>query len=156
VERLDERDDFIFVGAVAIECDAAGELEGGFVRFGARVREECAVGEGQRFEAFREAQDRFVRVAVADVPELAALFVEHLQQFRMAVAQRRDRDAACEIHVLAAGRVPHARALCTVRHERRGENTGTITSSNVWRVTVEVVMVVPFGFVRGFNRFKFR
>lgn len=64
--------------------------------------------------------------------------------------------------------MPHAKSMYSrpaVSHTREpsprsgtngaGENTGTITSSKVWRFTVRFVMAVPFGFVRG-NRFKFR
>ncbi len=49
----------------------------------------------------------------------------------MTVAERGDGDAAGEIDIIAAFRVPDARAFAAIGDERRGENTGTITSSKV-------------------------
>ena len=131
----------IFSAPYLLDRVAARELQRGFVRFGAGVREERAIGESQVGQALRETQHRRVRVAVADVPELFALLVQHLEQFGMRVAQRRDRDAAGEVDVIACRRCPR----CASRAPRSGTkfagaNTGTITSSKVLRVTLMSVM----------------
>jgi hypothetical protein len=120
MKRLRERDDFEFIRAVALERDAARQLQRGFVRFGARVGEERAVGERQIFQTPGETQHRLVGVAIADVPQLAALLVQHFQQFGMRMTERGDGDAAGEVDIVAALRIPDARAETAIRHEGRG------------------------------------
>jgi hypothetical protein len=83
------------------------------------------------------------------VPELAALFVEHLEQFRMRVAERGHGDAAGEVDVIAPGGVPHARAFARSGTNGAGEKHGTITSSKVWRLTVWSFMANPCGLESG-------
>src|SRR6266702_1914984 len=120
MERLRERDDFEFVRAVTLECDPARQLQRGFVRFGARVGEERTVRESQVFETFGEAQHRLVGVAIADVPQLAALLVQHFQQLGMRMTERGAGNAAGEVDIVAALRIPDARAETAIRHEGRG------------------------------------
>ncbi len=122
MERLCERDDFDFLRTGVVDGVTAREFQRGFVRFRAGVGEERAVRECKIGEASRKAQDRLVGVAIADMPEFLALIVEHFQQFRMRVTQRRYRDTAGEIDIIAAFRVPHAGTESAIRHEiRRGE-----------------------------------
>ncbi len=120
MKRLRERDDFDLLRAMALERDAARQLQCGFIRFRAGVGEERAIGEGQVFETFGETQHRLVGVAIADVPQLAALFVQHFQQFRMRMTERGDGDTAGEVDIVAALRIPDARAETAIRHEGRG------------------------------------
>ena len=123
VERLRERDDLDLVRTELLDRVTAREFQRGFVRFGAGVREKGAIGEGQVGQAFRETQHRRVRVAVADVPELFALLVQHFQQFGMRVAERGDGDAAGEVDIVTAVGVPDARAEAAIGHEiRRSED----------------------------------
>ena len=144
MERLRERNDLDLLGAELLDRVAARQLQRCFVRFGAGVREERAIGESQVGQAFRETQHRFIRVAVADVPELLALIVQHLEQFGMRVAERRHRDAAGEVDVVAAVACPR----CASRRRDPARNSparipGTITSSKVLRVTLMSVMANP-------------
>ena len=95
-----EGDDARALGMAADELIAPRRLDGALDRFGAGIAEEDLVGEGLAHELGGERLLLGNAVEVGDVPELAGLLGQRLDQRRMGVAQRIDGDAAREIEQL--------------------------------------------------------
>ena len=110
VKGVMEGDDFGFVRAMTRGCVVARQLKGGFVGFGAGVHKQHAFGEGGIDDLTPQTQRRFVGEHVAGVPQRFALRFQRVHQRRMAMAQRRHRNTACEINILVALLIPDAAA----------------------------------------------
>ena len=106
MEALVEGDDLGLVGTELVDGVTTGQLEGGFVRFGAGVAEIDLIGKGGGDQLLGQAQGRLVGHHVGEVPQLLTLGFQGLDQFGMAMAQTIDRDPAREIHILAAFLIP--------------------------------------------------
>lgn len=117
VERVIEGDDFGFVRAVAGDGVMTRQFERRFVGLCAGVGEEHPVGEGGVDQFARQAQRRFISEDIAGMPQSLALTLERLDQRRMAVPQRRHRDAAGKIDVLFSLLIPDSAALAAHRHK---------------------------------------
>ncbi|MNS92713.1 hypothetical protein D3C72_1268570 [compost metagenome] len=102
VEGAEARDDARLVRSELGVRVLARQLQGRFVGFRARVAEEGAVGEGRFRQRQRQAQDRLVGVAVAQMPQIIDLLGQHVDQRRMAVTEAVDGDAGGEIEVMLA------------------------------------------------------
>ena len=102
VERALEGDDAVALGLAVRRLILARHLDDAFHRLGAGIGEEHVVGEARGAQplgqplAFRDA------IEVGDVPELLRLLGERLDQMRMRVAERIDRDAGGEIEIAVA------------------------------------------------------
>ena len=99
VEGALEGDQSELLGMAARRMIFAGGLDGAFQRLGAGIREKDIVGEAGVREALGQ-QLRFGNAKeVGDMPELAALVDERLDEMGMAVAQTADRDARAKIEI---------------------------------------------------------
>ena len=119
VKRALEGDDPVAVGPAIDVMIAARRLDGAFQRLGARIAEKDAVGEGRLAQP--AGQFLLVRdfVEVGDVPQLARLRRQRLDEVRMGMAERIDGDAGGEIEI-AFARIGHQpRALAMIEGERR-------------------------------------
>src|SRR5215470_1936638 len=103
---------------------AADQLQRRLVGLGARVGEEHqAVGAQQGEEAFGQGDLALVRKKVGGVGDRAHLAGDRLDDRRVSVAERADRDARDEVGVLPAVSVPDPAAVAA--HERqRGHPVG--------------------------------
>ncbi len=99
------------------EMPAARRLDGAFERLGAGVREEHAVRE--RILDQPPAQRLLPRdlVEVGDVPQLAGLLGERLDQMRMGMAERVHRDPRGEVEILRPVGGIEPRALPALERE---------------------------------------
>src|SRR5690606_33834123 len=120
MEAVAAGDDLVLVRTDIVVRAAPGQLAGRFVGFGAGVDEQHTVREGRRHELGRQAQRRFVGHDVGYMTELLRLTGEYLDQFRVGVTQRVDRDAAGQVDVFATLLVPQARSLPSHRHHIDG------------------------------------
>ncbi len=102
VERAFERHDAETLRVAARRLVLAGHLDGGLVGFGTRIGEEDELREGGLDEAIGQPFAARDLVEVRRVPELAALLAQRLDEVRMRIAERRDRDATAEIEVTIA------------------------------------------------------
>src|ERR1700693_4472842 len=96
----------------------ARELDRRLVGFATRVAEEHAVRAAYRRELVRELFLLGDAVEVGGVNQARALLRDRLSQFRVAVAERVDRDTRERIEVLLAGFVPHPHALAAGKGNR--------------------------------------
>ena len=87
----------------------ARELDRRLVGLGAGVGEEDAIGEGVLAEQLGEVDLLRDVEVVGDVQQRGGLLAHGPDHLGMAVAERRHRDAAGEVEVLLAIRVPDAR-----------------------------------------------
>jgi hypothetical protein len=117
VKRVIESDDFSFVRAVAGDGVMARQFERRLVGLSAGVGEEHPIGEGSVDQFACQAQRRLIGEDVAGMPQGFALAFERLDQRRMAVPQRRHRDAAGKIDVLFSLLIPDPAALAAHRHK---------------------------------------
>ena len=120
MECVQGRDHAEFLGPVVIVRVAAGELEGGFVGFRARVAQKHALGEGRVDELRGKPQRGLVGHPVRYVPERMRLLREHLDDRGVAVPERGHGHAAGEVDVHPPLLVPHPRPGGTHGDERRG------------------------------------
>ncbi len=119
VEGAGEGDDAVLLGMAADEVIAAHGLDGALDSLGAGVAEEDLVGKGQRDKLGGERLLLGDPVEIGDVPHLAGLVGQRLDQSRMGVAQRVDRDAGREIQQPAPVRCLQPDTL-TARKSDRG------------------------------------
>ena len=119
VEAVREGNDFILLFAVKINRGAAGKLQGAFIRFGARVREEDAVEARHLRNLSRKLKGRIVRENVAHVNETGALRFKRLSHGLRRIAERIDGNAAAEIEVGAAFAVVEAALFAAHQNEVR-------------------------------------
>lgn len=120
VKRVIEGDDFGFVRAVAGDGVMTRQFERRLVGLCAGVGEEHPVGEGGVDQFARQTQRRFIGEDVAGMPQGFALAFERLDQRRVAVSQRRHRDAAGKIDVLFSLLIPDPAAFAAHRHKLGG------------------------------------
>ena len=111
VEAPPHADDVAAIARPVLLGPFPGELDGRLVRFGARVREEDAVGEGMLAEEL--GQLRLLRDVkqVGHVEEGRRLLAQGAHDLGVAVAERGHRDPAGKVQVLLAVRVPDPRPL---------------------------------------------
>jgi hypothetical protein len=103
VERVLHGDDF---EAAVERAPLAGELEEGFVGFGAGVAEKDLAAEGQAGEAFGEAGLDGIVEEVRAVHQGGGLVLDGGDDGGVAVAGVADGDAGHEVEILLAGVVP--------------------------------------------------
>ena len=82
--------------------ELAHRLDRALAGLGAGVAEEHGIGEAVGDQPLGQTLLLRDLVEVGDVPELAALLDQRLDQMGMAVAQRRDGDAAGEVEIAVA------------------------------------------------------
>ena len=117
VEGALEGDDAVALRLAAHRLVLARHLDRAFHRLGAGIGEEHHVGEARRAQPLGQPLGLGDAVEVGDVPELLGLLGERLDQVRMGVAERVDRDAGGEIEIaLAVGR-DQPRALAALERE---------------------------------------
>jgi len=97
---------------------ASHQLDRRLVGFGAGVAQEYALRKtGCRDEFLGQSQRRLAVEHIAGMPQLVRLRSQRFDHFRILMAKRVHRDAGAEIHIVAALRVPHPRALAMVEHD---------------------------------------
>ena len=105
VERALEGDEPIALGMALGELIAAHDLDHAFHRFRAGIAEEHEVGKALLAEPRGKLLAVRALEQVRHVPEFCRLFLQRLDQMRMAVPQRIDRDARGKVEIaLAIGR----------------------------------------------------
>ena len=119
VEAVCEGDDLVLLFAEVVKGCAARELQGGFVRFCAGIREEDAVKARERGEVLGKRKRRVVREDVAHVAEAGALLLEGLANGLRGVAEAVHGDAAAKVQIGAAFGVPEAALLAVGEHDLR-------------------------------------
>ncbi len=97
-----EGDDAVALGLAAAKVEAPRHLDAGFHRLGAGIAHEHGLGEGMRHQPVGEALQLLDAEEVGDMPEPGRLLLQRLDQMRVAMAERVDRDAAGEIEKAAA------------------------------------------------------
>ncbi len=102
VEGALEGDDAVALGMALRGMVFPRHLDGGLVGLGPRIGEEDALREGRLAEAPRQLLALRHRVEVGGVPDLPGLGRQRLDQMRMGVAERIDRDARAEIEIAGA------------------------------------------------------
>ena len=115
VEAAEERDDPLPAR------DVARELQRALDRFGAGLAEEAHAGLAERHdrgEPFRERGHLLVPVVARDVQELRRRVLHGLDDPRVRVAGRADRDAGGEVEEAVAVHVPGLGAARVRHHER--------------------------------------
>ena len=112
-----EGDDAVALGVAAHILIAAGDLDGAFHRLGAGIAEEHEVGEGRGAQPLRQPLGLGNLEQVRDVPDLVGLRIERLDEARMRVAQRIDRDAGGEIEIALAVRRDQPNAFAPLESE---------------------------------------
>jgi len=117
VERAGEGEDLGAVLAALVPV-LPGHLDREFSRFGAGIREEHRLGEGRRHERFGERLLAGDLVEIGDVPELAGLFRQRLDECGMGMAEHVDGDARPEVEVALAARGFEPGALAGLEGER--------------------------------------
>src|SRR5207302_9968058 len=78
----------------------AGQLDGRFIRFGARVAEEDARGERELDQAPRQVDLRLREIEIGRVDQRAALCADRADHVRMRVPEQVDRDSCDEVEIL--------------------------------------------------------
>src|SRR5690606_35400511 len=122
VEAVLGRPDVGPAGALAV---LGRQLVGGLVGLGAGVGEEHPGGLAEQADQPLGQQHLgLVQEQVARVRERRHLLGDGLDQRRVGVAERDDRDAGDEVEVLAAVGVPHAHALAPGQRHRRDAVVG--------------------------------
>ena len=102
MEAVVERDHPEAVGVAGMVMVAAHHLEPGLDRLGPRVAEERGIREGRGDQPLGQLLLAGDVVEVRDVPQLAGLVLQRLDQMWMAVAERGDRDTGTEVQVTSA------------------------------------------------------
>ncbi len=97
---------------------AARGLDRAFERLGAGIGEEHLVGEGGVDQPLAERLLAGDLVEVGQVPDLVGLLLQRLDQMRMAVAERVDRDAGAEIEISLAVFGDQPDALASLEPQR--------------------------------------
>ncbi|MNF83817.1 hypothetical protein D3C84_661500 [compost metagenome] len=113
VEAVNSGDDFVLFRAETVMGDTTGQLEGGFVGFGAGVAEEGALSEGRVDQLVGQTQGRFVSEHVGHVPQLVGLLGQRANQRRVCMAQHVYGNPAREVDQLAARLIPDSGARTT-------------------------------------------
>ena len=111
-------DDLDALRMAAVHVPPARELDHRLVRFGAAVAEEDAVGEAQPGQFLGQAHLRLGEVEIRRVPEELRLLEHCIAHLRIRVPYRDGGDAADEVEVPLAVRVPHLRPFAA--HQRDG------------------------------------
>ena len=119
MERAFEGDDAEALGVTVHKVIAARRLDRAFQRFRTGIGKEDTVGETVFDEALRKPLLARDVVEVRDMPELARLLGQRRYEMRMAMPERIDRDAACEIEIAIAVRGVEPAALASLESERR-------------------------------------
>ncbi len=117
MEAVQRRDDFVLVFTELFAGITTRQFQCRFVGLGAGVAEEHAVGKGGVHQLVRQTQSRLIGEHVGDVPELARLLGERLDQCRMGMTEGVDGDAAGKVDQLAARLVPDTGAFAANRNE---------------------------------------
>ena len=104
-------------GGIVFSVVLADHLEPALDSLTARVGEEDRIGKAVVDQTLGEARLSGDVVQVGRVPDLARLLGERLDQMRVAMAERRHRDAGAEIKVAAAVRVMDVGALALLKGE---------------------------------------
>ena len=113
VEAAVHADDVAAVASAVLLGPLPGELDGRLVGLRARVREEDPVRERMVAEQGRKLRLLGDMEDVRDVHEGGRLLPQRSHDLGMAMPERGDGDAAREVEVLLAVRVPHAQALAS-------------------------------------------
>ena len=95
------------------------ELDGGFVRLGAGVAEECAAHPRTLDQLAREETRRLVVVEIARVRERTRLRRNRVRDRRMRVTERADGEAADKIEITLPALVDKLAAFARNDRERR-------------------------------------
>ena len=120
VEAVAAGDDLVLVGTKVVVRPTPRQLERRLVGLGAGVDEQHTVGKGRRHQLGCQPQGRFVGHDIGHMPELLRLLGQHLDQLRVGMAQRVDRNATGQIDIFPALLIPQARTLAAHRNHIHG------------------------------------
>ena len=116
VEAVGAGDDLVLGRTTGVMPPAARQLEGRLVGLGTGVGKKHPLGKGGLHQLVGQAQRRLVGHDVGDVPQLAGLFGQCLNQGRVCMAQCVHRNTARQVNVFSAFLVPQTRARAANRN----------------------------------------
>ncbi len=119
VERAGERDDLVALRLALGEVIVPRGLDGALDRLSARVGEEHRVRESRIDQALTEPFLLGDREDVGGVPYLFGRLLQRLDQMRVGVTERIDRDAGVEIEISGSVLRDEAHALAPLESEWR-------------------------------------
>lgn len=114
-----EGNDFRFERAMAHAGIMTRQFKSGFVRFGAGIHKQHALGKRGVDQFTSQTQRRFIGKNVTGMPQGFPLGFQRLDQRRMAMAQRSHCNPAGEIDILFALLIPYAAAFTFDRNKVR-------------------------------------
>ncbi len=117
VEGGGHHHDPVALRAALVELVAPRDLDRALVGFRTRVAEEHGIGEGRLGQALGELLLPLDAIEVRGMPELARLGLQRLDQMRMAVPERADRDPGGEVEESSSVRRVQPGAFAPLEHD---------------------------------------
>ena len=120
VEGIVESQDLVFFLVKIIHCITSRQFQCSLIHFGSGICQKNTFGKGCSTKRIGQIQGRLIGQDITDMPEFASLFHQGIDQFRVCMSERRDRNAPGKVDIFITLVIPQSRAPTIGRHDFHG------------------------------------